>query len=93
MMRFEELTNYLNEVIVPLIDTTGKYFTDTELKKASKLYNQAEAVVDKEGPVTSQDVEELDKIISEFNKVIPQSDVVNDRNQKVVLYQKTLEKD
>ena len=75
------------------INNVAKYCTQSELKKIDNLLDKANAIIYKKGPITAQDLDELEKIIfQDLPKVVPTEKEVNDRIQKAILFQKTLDK-
>ena len=91
MMRFVNSINHLDEVIIPLYDKVKDDCTNGEIRELEDLYSQASAIADKKGPVTHQDVAELDSIITKFYKKIPKGEVLKERVKKSVMYHKLLD--
>ena len=90
-MRFVNSINHLDEVIIPLYDKVKDDCTNGEIRELEDLYSQASAIADKKGPVTHQDVAELDSIITKFYKKIPKGEVLKERVKKSVMYHKLLD--
>ena len=91
--KFIQLTDFINEEVVLSINNVAKYCTQSELKKIDSLLDKANAIIYKKGPITAQDLDELEKIIfQDLPKVVPTEKEVNDRIQKAILFQKTLDK-
>ena len=91
--KFIQLTDFINEEVILSINNVAKYCTQSELKKIDNLLDKANAIIYKKGPITTQDLDELEKIIfQDLPKVVPTDKDVNDRIQKAFLFQKTLDK-
>jgi hypothetical protein len=91
--KFIQLTDFINEEVILSINNVAKYCTQSELKKIDNLLDKANAIIYKKGPITAQDLDELEKIIfQDLPKVVPTDKDVNDRIQKAFLFQKTLDK-
>ena len=87
--KFIQLTDFINEEVVLSINNVAKYCTQSELKKIDNLLDKANAIIYKKGPITAQDLDELEKIIfQDLPKVVPTEKDVNDRIQKAFLFRK-----
>ena len=91
MMRFVNSINHLNEVVIPLYDKVKDYCTNREIRELEALHSQASAIADKKGPVTHQDVDNLNSIINKFYKKIPKGEVLKERVKKSDMYHKLLD--